>query len=138
MKAYTALASRCAVKIVRSFRGQFLCASLLEYISSRVQLVPSSSHFRLDVSPRINTRHRDSSQTRQRSSTSAFHINHVRPARPVAAAVALTKLTHTELEKPSSVEDRGQTDRVSTPTRARLRRWRRPRHAARFAALLRS
>ena len=36
-----------------------------------------------------------------------------------------------------SIGDRGQTDRVTTPTRAGLRRcrWLRPRHAARLAAL---
>ena len=36
-----------------------------------------------------------------------------------------------------SIDDRGQTDRVTTPTRAGLRRcrWLRPRHAARLAAL---
>ena len=41
-------------------------------------------------------------------------------------------------EKLPSIEDRGQTDRVTTPTRAGLRRWRRSRHAARLAELARS
>jgi len=42
--------------------------------------------------------------------------------------------------KMSLIDDRGQTDRVITPTHAGLRRcrWHRPRHAARLAALARS
>ena len=36
------------------------------------------------------------------------------------------------------LEDRVQTDRATTPTRAGLRRWHRPRHAARLAARARS
>ena len=40
----------------------------------------------------------------------------------------------------SSIEDQGQTDRVTTPTRAGLRRcrWPRPSHAARLVALARN
>ena len=41
-------------------------------------------------------------------------------------------------EKLSLIEDRGQTDRVTTPTRAALRHWHGPHHAARLAALVRS
>ena len=44
-------------------------------------------------------------------------------------------------EKPSSIKDRGQTDRATTPTRAldfRRWRWPRPHHAVRPAALARS
>jgi len=41
-----------------------------------------------------------------------------------------------KLEKLSSIKDWGQTDHVTTPTRARLRcRWPRSHHAARLAAL---
>jgi len=41
----------------------------------------SSSHFESGVSPRVITRYRQRSQTRQRSSTSAFRIHHdVTPA----------------------------------------------------------
>ena len=42
-----------------------------------------------------------------------------------------------ELEKLSSMEDRGQTDRITTPTRAGFRRcgWPWQRHTARLAAL---
>ena len=38
-------------------------------------------------------------------------------------------------EKLFPINNIGQTDRVTTPTRAELRRWPRPRHTARLAAL---
>ena len=52
----------------------------------------------------------------------------------------LARGTETQATKLPSIEDRGQTDRVTTPTRVRLRRycWPRPRHAARLTALARS
>jgi len=54
--------------------------------------------------------------------------------------VKKTCFRNEELEKLPSVKDRGQTARVTTPTRARLRRyrWPRPSHDARLAALARS
>jgi len=52
--------------------------------------------------------------------------------RPLAPKVNLSIL-----EKLLSIEDRGQTDHFTTPTRAGLRRcrWFRPRHATGLAAL---
>jgi len=46
--------------------------------------------------------------------------------------------TQSQPDNLPSIEDRGQTDRVTTPTPAALRRWPRPRHAARLATLARS